>query len=455
MNKLKFVATFVVTLAVSASLIAVPSHAETVTLVKKPTISIAKLGGVITAKPAIWSAKVSSKFTWLINGKNQSSAKGLTLPSPAKKGSVVQIVESYGGISASSNKVIIGGTSLNGFPEITFKDTSQSVMTVILPKFFPSNAKISYQWFSGPFEVKGAKSPEYKIATGDQGGELSLQINLTAKGLTTNSYTSNSVDIPVSPRTYNLIWSENFQNQAKLDSQIWKPENGDGTEYKLRGWGNKERQYYLDSQVSFDSQSGLNIKASRSGAEKFNCYYGTQCEWLSAKFVTKGRLGFKYGRIETRVKGPVGNGSWGAVWMLGANIDERPWPGCGEIDIVELLGREPKTVYGTPHGPASGQSYTTEIDAGFASEYHTYAIDWLPDQITWYLDGKPYGVLNRNTLVDFENTWIFDHEFYLLMNLAMGGTFGGEIDSKMTNSNMSIQWIRFSTINGIGEVIKH
>lgn len=452
---LKKVAVFNAAVIVSVCTNLVPVHAETITLIKAPTISLSKIGGNITATPAIWSSKVASKISWIINGKMQSSAKGLTISSPAKKGTVVQFSENNNGVIAISNKITIGSVAVNGFTEIYFKNNDKVVLNVKMPKITPANAKVSYQWFSGPFEVRGANKSEYTLSTGDQGNEISLEVSLSAKGLTTTTISSNSVQVPVVPRTYSLVWSDNFQNTSSLNPSIWKPENGDGTEYKNRGWGNKERQYYLANQISFDSQNGISLNATRSGADKYNCYYGTNCEWISSKYVTKGLIGFKYGRIEVSAKGPVGNGSWAAFWMLGANIDERPWPGCGEIDVVELLGRDPKTVYGTPHGPASGQSYTTVIDNGFASEFHTYAIDWLPDQITWYLDGKAYGSLNRSTLVDPTHTWIFDHEFYLLMNLAMGGTFGGEIDSKLQNSSLSIQWVRFSTINGIGEVIKH
>ena len=455
MSKRKPIAALLAIVIVSAYTNINIGYAETTTLVKPPTISLAKIGGSISATPAIWSSKVAAKFSWWINGKAVTSQKGLTIPSPTKKGTIVQYSESFNGISTKSNKLVIGNVAINGFAEINYVNDDPSKLSVKLPKITPATAKVTYQWFSGPFEVKGATSNVYTVSTGDQGSEVSLTINATAKGLGSTTLTSNSISIAVVPRTYNLIWSDNFQSSSSLNPSIWKPENGDGTEYKNRGWGNKERQYYLANQISFDSANGLNINATRSGAEKYSCYYGTNCEWISSKYVTKGLVGFKYGRIEARVKGPAGGGSWAAFWMLGADIDQRPWPGCGEIDVVELLGRDPKTVYGTPHGPASGQSYTTDLESGFANDFHTYAVDWLPDQITWYLDGKAYGSLNRSSLVDPTHTWIFDHEFYLLMNLAMGGTFGGEIDPKLQNSSMSIQWVRFSTINGIGEVIKH
>ena len=449
------IATVIVAVMVSALLSSFSSHAETITLIKPPTITLTKVGGNLVATPAVWSAKVSASTAWLINGKTQSALKGLKISSPAKKGTVVQYTEKLNGITASSNQITIGNVAVNGFVQISYSADDKTKLVVESPKTTPSNASVSYQWFSGPFEVRGAKAKDYMISTGDQGNDVSLIIKYSVKGLGSTSVTSNSLSIPVLPRNYQLVWSDEFQGQSALNTQIWKPENGDGTEYRNRGWGNQERQYYLANQISFDSKDGLSINATRKGADNFKCYYGTACEWISSKQVTKGLVGFKYGRVEAKIKGPVGNGSWAAFWLLGANIDERPWPGCGEIDVVELLGRDPKTVYGTPHGPASGQSYTTEIDSGFANDFHTYAVDWLPDQITWYLDDKPYGTLNRSSVVDPEHAWVFDHEYYLLLNLAMGGTFGGQIDGNLQDSKMNIQWIHFSTINGVGEVIKH
>ena len=432
-----------------------PSHAENPVAIKAPQIALLKTGGNIVATPAQWSISGKGKFNWLINGKVDANLKSLTIKSPTKKGTSVQFSENLLNVTTVSNKIIIGSVAVNGAIKISFAENSKTQLIASIPSTLPTNAKPSYQWFSGPFEVNGAKLKSYELASADFGNEISLSVTFTAKGSNPTTVVSNSLQIPELNREYKLLWSENFQGQNSINPKIWKPENGDGTEYRNKGWGNQERQYYLASQISFDSSDGLNINATRSGADKYSCYYGKNCEWISSKYVTKGLVGFKYGRVEARIKGPIGSGSWAAFWMLGANIDDRPWPGCGEIDITELLGRDPNTVYGTPHGPASGQSNTTSIDTGFANDFHVYAIDWLPDQITWYLDGKPYGTLNRSSVPDPAHAWVFDHEYYLLINLAMGGTFGGAIDSNLQSSKMSISWIKFSSINGVGEVIQH
>ena len=355
-------------LAISTLLIITPAKAVAITVITPPTITLTKAGGAITESRATWSAAVKSTISWVVNGKVLAGNSGRSLTPPSKKGTIIAARESANGISVTSNTIVIGSVAVNGFVNIAYADAAKTTMSVVLPKTTPATATSVLQWFSGPFEVKGAHANTYQLATGDQGNDISLKVSYTAKGLGGTSATSQSITIPVTPRSYSLIWSEDFNAGSKIDSSVWIPENGDGTAYKNRGWGNLERQWYLDTQSTIDSTGALVTTATTTGANAYNCYYGSACEWVSSKFETKGKVGFKYGRVEARIKGPVGGGTWAAFWMLGANIDDRPWPGCGEIDVTELLGRTPTTVYGTPHGPASGQSVTTTLDAGFADD---------------------------------------------------------------------------------------
>ena len=204
----------------------------------------------------------------------------------------------------------------------------------------------------------------------------------------------------------------------------------------------------LVKQVSFSILPGKTTCVVGAGAN--DCYYKGPCEWASTKLVTKDKVGFKYGRIEARIKGPVGAGTWGAFWLLGANIDDRGWPGCGEIDVTELLGSLPSTNLGYIHGPGGSRGERVEMDSPHAAEYHTYAVDWLPDQIRYFLDGVPFLTLDKR-----DNGWVYDHEFYIIINLAMGGNLGGTIDPKLTDSTMAFDYIKVYSINGVGEVIKH
>lgn len=415
-----------------------------------PVISVNSAGTLITAQPVVIEGKIS--YGWTINGKSSPTTK-LTLVMPKSKGTRISFKESAGGKTFTSNVITVGSVSLNGALSIAFSDSTNSFIKSALPTTYPVGAKVKYQWIDGPFPISGAKQATYSPATGDQGTKVALQATFTAKGFESTTVTSAPLDIPVMARNYVQTWSEDFTTGAGLDPKVWAAQNGDGTAQGNRGWGNNELESYTDL-LGTNTGDAFTLHATTKDASKQNCYYGP-CQWLSAKYITQGLFGIKYGRVEARIKGPTGKGTWAAFWLLGSNIDTRPWPGCGEIDITELLGKDPNTTYGTPHGPASGDSYTQEVDGGIDGGYHTYAVDWLPDQITWYLDGKAYGTLNESSVIDPVHQWVFNHEFFLIFNLAMGGNFGGSVDSGIKDATTQIQWIHFSTINGVGEVIQH
>ena len=290
------------------------------------------------------------------------------------------------------------------------------------------------------------------LATLLSGSLLALALSIPSAQAATSNKKPPIMKTAKAP-TYKLTWSEDFTTGASLDPKVWAPQNGDGTAEQLSGWGNNEFESYTDT-LGSNPGDAFTLHATTTGANQQTCYYGP-CQWLSAKYQTQGLLGFKYGRIEARIKGAIGTGTWGAFWLLGANIATKPWPACGEIDIAEFVGRDPNTNYGTPHGPSTSTSFTTHVKGGVGNNYHTYALDWLPDQITWYLDGKRYGIFKKSSLSDPNRTWVFNHEFFMIFNLAMGGNFAGTIDPSLTDATTQLQWIRFSTINGVGQVIPH
>jgi beta-glucanase (GH16 family) len=126
---------------------------------------------------------------------------------------------------------------------------------------------------------------------------------------------------------------------------------------------------------------------------------------------------------------------------------------CGELDVIELIGRQPNSILGYSHGPISsggGRGTTIQSLSDWSSDYHTYAIDWLPDQLIWYMDGVKYGSVSKT-----DRDWVFDKEQYMILNLAMGGNLGGEIDANLTESTMKVDYVRFSSINGIGTVTRY
>jgi hypothetical protein len=176
------------------------------------------------------------------------------------------------------------------------------------------------------------------------------------------------------------------------------------------------------------------------------CYYGP-CEYTSARLLTKNRFEVAYGRVEARIKVPAGAGLWPAFWMLGTDIDQVGWPQTGEIDIMEHVGRVPNEIFGTLHGPgySGGQSYGKSVDLGepVADKFHTYAVEWQPDKITWFLDGIPYFTATPNDPLLQGKQWVFNHPFYILLNMAVGGNFGGAVSPDTAfPAVMSIDYVR-------------
>jgi beta-glucanase (GH16 family) len=205
----------------------------------------------------------------------------------------------------------------------------------------------------------------------------------------------------------------------------------------------------------------LAIRASRLSEEEsiasgLHCYYGP-AEWISSRVHTAGKVEFKFGLIEIRAKMPKGVGTWPALWMLGAKIHSgTPWPECGEIDILENTGAHPNRVQGTLHGPSyfaeNGITSIIEVENPLSEAFHTYSIDWREDSIEWFFDGNPYHRVERKEIEEKGFTWPFNQEFFLLVNLAIGGGFAGQVDPNLKDATLELEWIRHYSIDGIGEV---
>jgi len=231
-------------------------------------------------------------------------------------------------------------------------------------------------------------------------------------------------------QTWTLKWSDEFNGAegSPVDAAKWAFDIGGS------GWGNNELEYYTSStrNASMDGNGNLVITAINETLPKKNkCWYG-RCQYSSARIRTVGK--FKaYGRFEARIKMPFGQGIWPAFWMLGKNINKVGWPNCGEIDIMENIGREPATVHGTIHGPgysgsnAIGAAYDLPARA-FADEFHVFAIEWEPGAIRWYVDGNLYQTRTQADL-PAGAAWVFDHRFFMLLNVAVGGNWPGNPDA--------------------------
>jgi beta-glucanase (GH16 family) len=228
-----------------------------------------------------------------------------------------------------------------------------------------------------------------------------------------------------------LIFSDEFNAKkgAPIDKSKWTAEIGG------HGWGNEELQYYTDEiENAYHNGKGLLvIQAIKKDLPlSAKCWYG-QCRYTSARLITKGKFEQKYGRFEARIKIPRGQGMWSAFWMLGNDIDKVGWAQCGEIDIMENIGREPSTVHGTIHGPgysganSIGAPFNLANNRKFADDFHVYATEWTENKIRFYVDGKLYKTIEPKDLPAGKQ-WVYDHPFFLILNLAIGGKWGGVPD---------------------------
>ncbi|MBK6565002.1 MAG: glycoside hydrolase family 16 protein [Saprospiraceae bacterium] len=220
-------------------------------------------------------------------------------------------------------------------------------------------------------------------------------------------------------RNWTLTWSDEFEGEKDQapDPTKWTYDLGTGQ----NGWGNNEYQTYTQrpENVGLDGGGNLVITA-------LNQPFGG-ANFSSARIKTQGLFTQKYGRFEARIKSPYGPGIWPAFWMLGENINEVSWPQCGEIDIMELRGQAPSTMYGTLHGPgysggnAVSKNYSL-TNARFDNDFYLYAVEWDENKIDFFVNNYLYG---RITKEDVPGEWVYDQPFYMILNVAVGGNFVG------------------------------
>jgi beta-glucanase (GH16 family) len=246
------------------------------------------------------------------------------------------------------------------------------------------------------------------------------------------------------PPGYCLAWAEEFDGPAGAPAspRTWQPEVGG------HGWGNQELQYYTDgtANAALDGAGNLAITARRADPALAAARYGG-CQYTSARLISKNLMSFRYGFVTARIKLPRGR-VWPAFWLLGSDIDEVGWPRCGEIDVMENFGTSPAEVFGTVHGPGysgpGGITSSLETGAPLADDFHLYSIRWDPDRIRWYADQTMYHSVTPADLGG--NAWVFDHDCYLLINVAVGGTASVAPDETVSfPQTMLIDYIRLYT----------
>jgi beta-glucanase (GH16 family) len=231
---------------------------------------------------------------------------------------------------------------------------------------------------------------------------------------------NNGYSTPLTYPGYTLVWNDEFSGKS-VDLSVWNMETGNGS----NGWGNNELEYYTGSPKNvFVSNGNLIIEARKETIGTFS--------YTSTRMTTQGKKEFKYGRIDMRAKLPVGKGIWPALWMLGSNINTVGWPACGEIDIMELIGINPSTVYGTLHwsnaGSHASKGSNIKLDSGdFSDAFHVYSLIWTKDSLHILVDDKKYFELAAAE-IGVQN-YPFDASEFLIFNVAVGGNWPGPPDN--------------------------
>ncbi|MGD8361900.1 MAG: glycoside hydrolase family 16 protein [Gemmatimonadota bacterium] len=238
------------------------------------------------------------------------------------------------------------------------------------------------------------------------------------------------------PMTWRVVWQDEFEGAAgqSPDPSRWQFDVGED-------WGNAQLEYDTSrpQNVSLDGNGNLAITARKEE------YLGR--EYTSGRINTRGLFEQQGGRFEARIRLPVGRGIWPAFWLLGSDFEEVGWPTCGEIDIMEYRGQEPDIVHGSVHGPgySGGSAVTGRYDSagvGLDGDFHIFAVEWDYDRITWILDSTRYLSITRDSLPS-GTRWVFDHPFFIILNVAVGGNFVGPPDSETSfPQTMLVDWVR-------------
>jgi beta-glucanase (GH16 family) len=251
---------------------------------------------------------------------------------------------------------------------------------------------------------------------------------------------------PLQQFGWTLAWSDEFSapDGSSPDSKKWTYDIGGN------GWGNHELEYYTKRPENVHVEKGNLVitarKASFAGAD------GVSRDYTSARLKTIGLFVQSYGRFEARIKIPEGQGMWPAFWLLGQDIPSVGWPKCGEIDIMENVGKEPATVHGSLHGPSSTGAtsdmtsiFSLPTGQNFADDFHLYAVEWEPDVVRFYVDANLYATF-RSSDWPAGGKWVFDHPFFIILNLAVGGDWPGPPDAS-TNfpQSMLVDYVRVYT----------
>ncbi len=355
---------------------------------------------------------IDGTFTHITDNTNDN-------PTPNTNGTVFGrdgLIQQLGGVGGGEQQ----GADILNYPLEDYSATWQiiapgGIETIVLP----GTAFIGY-YIGGSHQYRifdRSVQNEMLITSVDGNGEFSWWFIITSEEPDGGSFESDY---------NNLVWEDNFDTNGAPNPANWTYDLGTGT----NGWGNNESQTYTNSSNNVIVEDGyLKITAISTGGGNYT----------SARIKSENLFEFTYGRVEVRAKLPQGGGTWPAIWMLGANYDTIEWPACGEIDIMEHVGNSQNQIHGTLHYPGNSggnaNGASTMVPTA-STEFHNYTVDWSPTAIRILVDDLVYFTFPNTA------TTPFNSDFFLILNVAMGGNFGGTIDPSFTQSTMEIDYVR-------------
>jgi beta-glucanase (GH16 family) len=314
---------------------------------------------------------------------------------------------------APSNLIITSDISADGSGNVSFTAVADNA--------------VSYDFDFGNGEFKdntpGTASTKYII-----GGTNVYNVTVTAFSSAKLSVKKTEQITVTVAGEQGLFWFDEFNTNGAPDPLKWGYDIGTGS----GGWGNSELEYYTSRTENVNVKDGiLKITAIKES------YSGSQ--YTSTRMLTMNKFSFTYGKVVVRAKLPASVGTWPAVWMLGSNISTVGWPACGEIDIMEHRGSELNKIFGTLHytGRSGGNANgNTKLIQNATTEFHTYKVEWTILAIKIYVDDELYHTVANSSSLPF------NRDFFLIINLAMGGNFAGPVDQAFTSESLEIDYIR-------------
>lgn len=249
---------------------------------------------------------------------------------------------------------------------------------------------------------------------------------------------------------YDLVWSDEFDYEGKPDDTKW------GYDVGGHGWGNDELQYYTEGDNAYVKDGQLIIEARKEEVQGR--------DYSSARLVSRGKGDWLYGKIEVKAKLPKGLGTWPAIWMLSTDWEYGSWPASGEIDIMEHVGYDQNRVHASVHTQSyyhsiNTQKTATKVIEDVSEEFHVYSIEWLPDKIMAFIDGEIYFTFEPSKLKENPTykEWPFDKKMHLLLNIAVGGFWGGAkgVDESIYPQQMTIDYVRVYQCEEINNMVKY